>query len=201
MTLRTGDQADGPSVENLPDWQLARRQRILDAAHRVLMEQEYEQIQIRDVAEAAQVARATLYRYFSSKEYLYTCVLYAWSRLGREEPRLPERYTAEDRVRDHVHRVVRAIERHPHFFKAVVTLQGAADPRARKIMAEISERSVARLTRLFDTLGPDRAEDTATMLWSIVNTLTLRALYQGGRMSEVHRLADRFIDSFSADLR
>ncbi len=201
MTLRTGDQAGGLSVESLPEWQLARRQRILDAAHRVLMEQEYEQIQIRDVAEAAKVARATLYRYFPSKEYLYTCVLYAWSRLGQEEPRFPAHYTATERSRDYVHRVIGAIERHPHFFKAVVVLLNTTDPNARGLMTSISERSVARLTHLFEPLGPDRAEDTATMLWSIVNTLTIRALYQGGEMSEVYRIADRFIDSIASDLR
>ena len=64
-------------------------------------------------------------------------------------------------------------------------------------MTEIADGSVARLARLLSPLGPGRAEDAATMLWSIINTPTIHAVYHGGEMSKVHRLADRFVDSLA----
>ena len=57
----------------------ARRRRIVAAALRALDEQDYERIQMRDVATAAGIALGTLYRHFSSKEHLYATVLLEWA--------------------------------------------------------------------------------------------------------------------------
>jgi AcrR family transcriptional regulator len=46
------------------------RQRILEAALFLVQERGYEETVLSDVAEAAEIAEATLYRYFSSKEDL-----------------------------------------------------------------------------------------------------------------------------------
>ena len=59
--------------------QLARRERIVAAATELLDERDYDRIQIRDVAEQADVALGTLYRYFPSKQQLYAEVLVTWS--------------------------------------------------------------------------------------------------------------------------
>ncbi|MFC5745662.1 TetR/AcrR family transcriptional regulator [Actinomadura rugatobispora] len=201
MSTPPASRAGGLAVERLPAWQRARWQRIVEAAGRVLAEQDYDDIQIRDVAEAADVARATLYRYFSSKEHLYACVLHEWSTAGRDDPESPSQGPAEERVRGYIHTVIGALERRPQFFRALIILQNASDPNAKKLMADIGEGSLARLTGLFDVLGPGRAEDTAMMLWAIIHTLTLRALFGSGEMSDVHRIADRFIDSIASDLR
>lgn len=52
-----------------------RYQRILVAAARLGAESDYERVQMHDVARAAGVAIATLYRYFPSKAHLFTAVM------------------------------------------------------------------------------------------------------------------------------
>ena len=183
----------GRSVEGMPAWQYARRRRIVQAALQALEQQEYEQIQIRDVALAAEVALGTLYRYFSSKEHLYAAVLQEWAAFGR--PRVTRAASAgAERIRRRTHAVIRAIERQPQFFKVYVLLQTSTDPNATALLAEFAAAAQASLAKEFDLLDPDEAEDGAIMLWSIVDTLVTEAIYRGGSMREVYRIADRFID-------
>jgi len=197
----------GLSVVGMPAGQLARRQRIVKAALHALQEQEYEQIQIRDVAQAAEVALGTLYRYFSSKEHLYAAVLQDWAAFGRaEEPRSDD-LSAEERVRARVHSIIRAFERKPQFYKVHVLLQTSTDANAKLLLAEFAETGLASLTREFDRLGPGEAEDAAIMLWSIINTMVTQVIYRDpvaeriAGLSKVHRIADRMIDLLAPGLR
>jgi AcrR family transcriptional regulator len=202
MAEQAQGTAGGLSVEGMPAWQFARRRRIVAAALEALERQEYEQIQIRDVALAAEVALGTLYRYFSSKEHLYAAVLQEWAAFGR--PRGSRAAAAPggpaERIRRRTHAVIRAIERQPQFFKVYVLLQTSADPNARQLLAEFAQTAQAALAKEFEELDPVDAEDGAIMLWSIVNTLVTEAIYRGGSMREVHRIADRFIDLVSPHL-
>src|SRR5665213_1950755 len=72
-------ETEYPAEPFLSTNQAARRQRIVDAAMAMLVEREYERIQVKDVSEAASVALGTLYRYFSSKEHLFGEVLVQWA--------------------------------------------------------------------------------------------------------------------------
>ena len=191
----------GLSVEGMPAWQLARRQRIVEAALRALEQQEYEQIQIRDVAQAADVALGTLYRYFSSKEHLYAAVLQEWAAGGLTKEAKPRRNSVEQNLRNRMHGVIRAFERQPQFYKVHVLLQSSADPNTKALMATFAENAQATLTRDFEALGPGRAQDAATMMWSIINTMLTGSIYHGSGMAEVYRIADRFIDLLAPELR
>ena len=51
----------------------------IDAGLTLLSERDYDKIQVKDVAEEANVALGTLYHYFSSKEHLFAEVLVAWA--------------------------------------------------------------------------------------------------------------------------
>jgi TetR/AcrR family transcriptional regulator, cholesterol catabolism regulator len=55
-----------PSPESLTPAQQQRRARILQAGADMLAVREYDHIQMKDVAERADVALGTLYRYFAS---------------------------------------------------------------------------------------------------------------------------------------
>jgi len=201
MAEQAQGTAGGLSVEGMPAWQFARRRRIVAAALQALERQEYEQIQIRDVALAAEVALGTLYRYFSSKEHLYAAVLQEWAAFGRPRgTRGPQSAPAGERIRRRTHAVIRAIERQPQFFKVYVLLQTSTDPNARQLLAEFAQSAQTTLAKEFEELDPVDAEDSAIMLWSIVNTLVTEAIYRGGSMREVHRIADRFIDLLSPRL-
>ena len=61
-----------PNPDDLTLKQRARWDRIVHAALHLLEHNAYEQIQIREVADAAQVALGTVYRYFASKDVLIT---------------------------------------------------------------------------------------------------------------------------------
>jgi len=57
--------------EEAPGWRMRRRARILEAATRLFAESAYPAVQMDDVARAAGMGKATVYRYFRSKEALY----------------------------------------------------------------------------------------------------------------------------------
>lgn len=57
-----------------PGWRNARRQRILAAAAELYARNAYHAVTMDDVAEAAGVGKATLYRYFPSKDDLYIAI-------------------------------------------------------------------------------------------------------------------------------
>jgi len=194
MAEQAQGTAGGLSVEGMPAWQFARRQRIVDAALQALEGQEYEQVQIRDVALSAEVALGTLYRYFSSKEHLYAAVLQEWAAFGRPRSTRSANTAPAERIRRRTHAVIRAIERQPQFYKVYVLLQTSTDPNAKLLLAEFAQTAQTALAKEFEDLDPIDAEDGAIMLWSIVNTLVTEAIYRDGSMREVHRIADRFID-------
>ena len=95
--------------------QAARRQRLLDAALELLESRDYERISVREVAESASVALATLYHYFPSKEHLFGEALVQWaSTLSSDVTRRPLRGTTPAaRLEEALLRSVRAFERRP----------------------------------------------------------------------------------------
>ncbi|MCW2914668.1 MAG: transcriptional regulator, TetR family [Actinomycetia bacterium] len=60
--------------------QQARRVRLVEAARQLADEGGYVAVTMQDVADRAGVARATVYRYFASKDHLLTEVAAAWAR-------------------------------------------------------------------------------------------------------------------------
>jgi hypothetical protein len=70
--------APPPSPESLTASQFARRERIVRVALKLLVNGDYEKIQMKDVAEGSDVALGTVYRYFTSKEHLFAAVQLEW---------------------------------------------------------------------------------------------------------------------------
>jgi len=122
--------------------QRARRTRILDATLALASKGGYEAVQMRAVAQRADVALGTLYRYFPSKIHLLV------SSLARELERTQDKLsrtpipgdTADDRVRYVLSRMTRAMQREPMLTEAMTRAFMFADPSA---AAEVS--TVARL--------------------------------------------------------
>ncbi|HEY0526779.1 MAG TPA: TetR/AcrR family transcriptional regulator [Stellaceae bacterium] len=63
-----------PLDDNAP-WRLTRRRRILAAAAQLFAEKPFNAVQVDEVAKSAGIGKATLYRYFPSKDELYLEVL------------------------------------------------------------------------------------------------------------------------------
>lgn len=185
----TGSLARTPS-------QHARRARIISAATELLDERDYERIQIREVAEAAEVALATLYRYFPSKEQLYAHVLVAWSE--GFQPRAPTGRAAPTtdgaRLRGALRRAVRAYERHPNFYRLITVLETVSDPVVVDLYAAWAGRYGDALRTSLHEVDPDDAEAIVTLLSSLLGSL-LRSWSMGKTpIARVYAELDRAVD-------
>lgn len=74
-TTSVSPSAAPPAEPPLSARQAERRRRILRAATALAARGGYEAVQMREVAESAQVALGTLYRYFPSKVHLLVAVI------------------------------------------------------------------------------------------------------------------------------
>lgn len=138
--------------------QRERRKRILDATLALASKGGYEAVQMRTVAERADVALGTLYRYFPSKIHLLV------SGLAREFDRAQERLdrapipgdTAYDRMLFVLGRVTRSMQRDPLLIEAMTRAFMFADPSA---ATEVN--TVARLMEDMLTKAMHEGEPTA----------------------------------------
>jgi len=111
--------ADGPT---LTASQRARRERMLSATAELALEGGWDAVQMREVAQRAEVALGTLYRYFPSKEYLLVSVMIAdiESLTQRLSVRPPEGEDPVERVVDVLRRGNRALQRQPQVTIAMI---------------------------------------------------------------------------------
>ena len=112
--------------------QSERRQRILDAATALASRGGYDAVQMRDVAERADVALGTLYRYFPSKVHLLVTLMHEQTaeltiRLDRRPPRGE---TPSERVLEVLSRATRALQRDPQLADAMIRALMFADASA-----------------------------------------------------------------------
>jgi AcrR family transcriptional regulator len=128
------------ATSTLTHTQQARRDRIVDAGLALLAERDFDKIQVKDVAEAANVALGTLYHYFSSKDHLFAEVLVRWAATLRTNiSRNPLRgATDAQRLTQAINRSVRAFQRQPSLARLVATLETSADPFATEILARLA---------------------------------------------------------------
>ena len=121
--------------------QQARRDRIVDAGLALLADRDFDKIQVKDVAEEANVALGTLYHYFSSKEHLFAEVLVRWAATLRTNiSRNPLRGSTDaQRLTQVINRSVRAFQRQPSLARLVATLETSGDPYATEILARLAE--------------------------------------------------------------
>ena len=137
--------AEPVSPSLLTEDQRARRQRIIDAGLVLLERNEYERIQIKDVAEEADVALGTLYHYFSSKEHLFAEVLVKWAAtlrasLGRHPP---QGLTPREKLTEALHRSVRAFQHQPQLARLIASLELSSDPFATEILERLDQTTTA----------------------------------------------------------
>ncbi len=136
-----------------------RRKRILDTTLALASKGGYDAVQMRTVAERADVALGTLYRYFPSKIHLLV------SGLGREFERTEEKLdrtpipgeTPYDRMLYVLGRTTRAMQREPMLTEAMTRAFMFADPSA---AAEVN--TVARLMERILTKAMHDGEPSAS---------------------------------------
>ncbi|URM91557.1 TetR family transcriptional regulator [Streptomyces sp. MRC013] len=132
-----------PAPTPLTERQEARRRRILHASARLAGRGGFDAVQMREVAEAAQVALGTLYRYFPSKVHLLVAAMQ--DRLDGLHAALRKRPPAgegpAERVAETLMRAFRSLQREPQLADAMVRALTFAD---RSVSAEVD--AVSRRT-------------------------------------------------------
>jgi len=154
----TEPNGTAPEADTGSAAQRERRKRILDATLALASKGGYEAVQMRAVAERAEVALGTLYRYFPSKIHLLV------SALAREFERAQERLdrsaipgdTAYERILYVLGRTTRSMQREPLLTEAMTRAFMFADPSA---AAEVN--TVARLMEDLLTNAMHAGEPTA----------------------------------------
>ena len=138
--------------------QRERRKRILDATLALASKGGYDAVQMRTVAERADVALGTLYRYFPSKIHLLVSALVL--EFERTQEKLDRRPipgdTPYDRMLYVLSRVTRTMQREPMLTEAMTRAFMFADPSA---SAEVN--AVARLMEEMFTRAMHDGEPTA----------------------------------------
>jgi AcrR family transcriptional regulator len=161
-----------PDPRSLPRGQQERRERIVRAAIALLEHGEYDAIQMRDVAEAAGVALATIYRYFTSKEHLYAAALLEWASdypvRGRASRRPGD--SDEAALRALMRRAVRAFERHPQMMRAEIVLESSHDPNARALFDQFASQNASALLDALSSTEPSRAQAIVDTVNAVLST-------------------------------
>jgi TetR/AcrR family transcriptional regulator, cholesterol catabolism regulator len=142
--------------------QRERRRRILDATLALASEGGYDAVQMRTVADQADVALGTLYRYFPSKIHLLV------SALTREFEQASEALqrrpipgeTADQRLLYVIGRVTRAMQREPLLTEAMTRAFMFADPSAAAEVNAVAGLLEQMLTRAMHE-GEPTADDRA----------------------------------------
>jgi AcrR family transcriptional regulator len=136
----------------LTERQAARRRRILHAGAQLAGRGGFDAVQMREVAEASQVALGTLYRYFPSKIHLLVAVMQDQLEHlhGTLRKRPPAGDSAAERVAETLMRAFRALQREPHLADAMVRALTFAD---RSVSAEVDQVSRQTTAIILDAMG------------------------------------------------
>jgi AcrR family transcriptional regulator len=142
--------------------QRERRKRILDATLALASKGGYEAVQMRSVAERADVALGTLYRYFPSKIHLLVAALTEeFERMQEKLDRKPvPGETATERTMYVLSLVTRTMQRDPMLTEAMTRAFMFADPSAAAEVNMVANQMVRMFTRAMHD-GEPSADDIA----------------------------------------
>jgi len=162
--------APPPSPESLTASQFARRERIVKVALDLLVNADYEKIQMKDVAEASDVALGTVYRYFTSKEHLFAAVQLEWVKsLHRQILRRPPTGQSNlERLSQVLHKSVRAFQIQPQFYRVLLVLEVAKDPFAKELFEVMSRETEATYGESLSGVDPKTASDLLGVVLAVL---------------------------------
>jgi len=144
--------------------QRERRQRILEAAVALASQGGFEQMQMRAVAERADVALGTLYRYFPSKIHLLVCALGSQLELACErfERSAIPGDTAADRVVHVLGRTTGTLQRDPRLTEALTRAFMFADATVASEIAVVEQQVLRMLMTSMRAPGATSASSSSS---------------------------------------
>jgi AcrR family transcriptional regulator len=144
--------------EDLSGAQRARRGRLIAATVALMVEHDYDAIQMKDVTASANVALGTTYRYFSSKDHLFAEALCSWCvEFGLDEEKIPAG-TSSVRLKAGYRAVAQAFARHPPIFRHILALQATNDPIAAEVFNQLATNTIENFLRLIPRVPSPRRE-------------------------------------------
>jgi len=162
--------APPPSPESLTASQFARRERIVKVALNLLVNGDYEKIQMKDVAEGSDVALGTVYRYFTSKEHLFAAVQIEWVKSLHRQilKRPPTGESNLERLSQVLHKSVRAFQVQPQFYRVLLVLEVAKDPFAKELYEVMSRETEATYLESLSGVEPKTASDLLGVVLAVL---------------------------------
>jgi AcrR family transcriptional regulator len=185
-----------PLAETLRTDQRERRQRIVDAAERLMFAVDYDRLQVRDVADEAGVALGTLYRYFNSKDHLFASALQSWSQAFGDRLDLTATGPTGERVKAVYRRAARAFEKQPRVYGVMMQIQSSTDPYAGEVYREFTRQQTAAFGSILGTsrLSDQKRTDVIAVMSAVLDE-NLRSWRLGLQpVSAVYTAIDRAAD-------
>ena len=159
-----------PEPSMLRGTQVQRRQRIIDEAHRMIVDSGDGNVQIRDIAERAGVALGTAYRYFGSKERLYAEVYLQWCEQWNEELSADIRRAKSntERVRLLARAVFERLISEPELISIGRVLSVAEDPGVLEIIDRTEQGTLALFRSALEGVEQRDADSIAWIVLAVV---------------------------------
>jgi len=176
----------------IPASQAARRERILDAAFELAADGGWDAVQMREVADRAEVALGTLYRYFPSKVHLLVTLL------GRTFTQLEHSVQVDRAVgtpQERVYRVVavmtRYLARHRRLSGAMVRALMTADVEVARDVEAVGDLLVSLIASATHDPG-DSPDERDTLVAHVIGKVWLTDVVTllSGRMTVSQVLED-----------
>jgi AcrR family transcriptional regulator len=139
--------------------QQARRTRLIEAARQLADEGGYAAVTMHDVADRADVARATVYRYFISKDHLLTEVAAAWARtVTADVAAPPSGATPAERLTSLLEHIVEVAAAELSLTSVIVQAVTSADPAVEESRTALFALVRERLATAMGEPVPDRTD-------------------------------------------
>jgi AcrR family transcriptional regulator len=191
---------------SLKERQEVRRNRIISAALALGAEGGYDAVQMREIAEMADVALGTIYRYFTSKDHVLAAGLALWT--GQLQERVAQRpaqgETAADQITEILRRACRALERQPRLTGALVKAMTSSDPGVAEAIGRVGDQ----IAGMVGAVLVDFPEDVRTGIIDLIGHVWYSTLAQwaNGLMpldevaAELERMVRLVVDQYDVTL-
>jgi AcrR family transcriptional regulator len=180
------------AFDDIPASQRARRERILEAATELAADGGWDAVQMREVAERAEVALGTLYRYFPSKVHLLVAALGRTFQSLHESTRAGATTgTPQERVYRVVAAMTRYLARHRRLSGAMIRALMTADTEAARDVEAVGDLLVGLIASATHAPG-EAATEHDTLVAHIIGKVWLTDVVTllSGRMTVSQVLED-----------